>query len=153
MFLGVGVWISWDVYHDPYGTFYHDLIGLVLFNSGFFFMCFLIFAGVGFQRVKLNRETKKLIYANYSTFHRWKEVDVADIQRVSIWLSRQSMDALVDSLLITIRAHASGGPPRGVTLLDFRVAPMNKKNHSSLFVAVVEFVRESNPNSELPDFQ
>ncbi|AOY00055.1 hypothetical protein [Jeongeupia sp. USM3] len=153
MLLGVCVWMSWDVYYDPYGGFYQDLPGIILFNFCFFFMSFVIAAGIGVQRVWLDRGRKKLVYANYSTCHRWKEVDVADVQRVSIWSASRSTEALVDSLLVVVRSHQPDRPPAGVTLLDYRITPVNRKSHSPLFVAVIDFIRESNPDSDLPVLQ
>ncbi|MBM3116909.1 hypothetical protein [Jeongeupia naejangsanensis] len=153
MLLGVCVWMSWDVYHDPYGGFYQDLPSIVLFNFCFFLMSFVIGAGLGVQRVRLDRGREKLAYANHSTCHRWKEVDVADVQRVSIRSATRTMDALVDSLLVVVRSHEPGTPQYGVTLLDSRVTPTNKQSHSPLFVAVMDFIRESNPDAEIPALQ
>lgn len=142
-------WISWDIYHDPFSSQYHDLPGLSLLVAGFCAIQLAIALSLSFQRIKLDSAKQKLAYATIGTLHRWREIPVADIRRIKFYRAADSYRGMVDKLAIGYVSPAAQPIEQWVELLDKRMMSLSNQP-SDFFDAIIDFVRQHNPGAELP---
>lgn len=144
--LAVSCVMSWLQYHDPHGSMHQDLTGSGVLLLGINLMAFLIGCSVFLQRVRLDWVGRKIAYVGVETEYRWREVDVAAIDAIRFLTHGQGNRGAVDRLWLKADAHPRGG----LVLLDSRIRPLFWRRPSPFFCAVVDFVREQNPEVSLP---
>lgn len=144
----ITVWISWDVYHDPYDRMHGDLWALVQFGLGFNTMVGTIVLGIGLQRLHLDPQTRQLRYANLNSLHRWRSIDAVDVVCVRWNHAMNRPKALVDSLELSVRTGADPRAVKTVLLVDAGLTPAFGTRPSTLFAAVAGFVKACNPKAK-----
>jgi hypothetical protein len=140
----ISIWISWDMYNDPYNTFSKDIKGLVLFNVGINLMVAIMGLACAFQRVSLDFTTGVISYANLSSFHRWRSFPATDVIRVVYSHWHKQRESMVSNLYMVINKPIEHREV-SVTFLD---SHMTSKNRSPFFSALVQFVQQHNPKVE-----